>query len=193
MHFCAVSGSIPSRQSNGGFFSLLIPHRLPIVNYKHRREGRGIGGVAVFVREAKPPADKAHFRFVVNEFVKIACVCPHRKKKHDRRSGLRLFVSLPNPFADFPPIRWIAKYCPPPPATFQEDLSPSVSGVKYSGHFAVLSVAAASSVKQNSSFSLSKKSCGVHQSIFFEDRSALFTAASLLSGNRFCFPVCERF
>ena len=34
--------------------------------------------------------------------------------------------------------------------------------------------------KPNSSFKRSKKSCGVHQSIFFEDRSALFTAASLL-------------
>ncbi len=79
---------------------------------------------------------------MVYKIVEIACIGARWNKKNNRRSGLCLFVCLLNPLANFAPIRGIAKYCTPP-ATFQEDLSPSVSGVKYSGHFAFLSVAAA--------------------------------------------------
>ena len=172
------------RHSQGDFRTDRKPcisrfHRLSVINHQHRGEGRGIGGVAVVVRKPKPPTNKANFRFVVYKIVEIACIGTRWNEKNNRRSGLRLFVCLLNPLADFAPIRGIAKYCTP--ATFQEDLSPSVSGVKYSGHFAVLSVAAASSVKENSSFSLSKKSCGVHQHIFLEDNKALFIRPPSLS------------
>jgi hypothetical protein len=121
------------RHSQGDFRTDRKPcisrfHRLSVINHQHRGEGRGIGGVAVVVRKPKPPTNKANFRFVVYKIVEIACIGTRWNEKNNRRSGLRLFVCLLNPLADFAPIRGIAKYCTPP-ATFQEDLSPSVSGV----------------------------------------------------------------
>lgn len=108
---------------------------------------------------------------MIDIIVKVCRISPGRDKQHHQCIRLAAFlIALLHPGTDLSPIgRVTENFCPP-----QFCASPSISGVKYLGHFAFSGKAHGSRLKPNSASNLSKKSCGVAHTSFSEENNALF-------------------
>ena len=112
---------------------------------------------------------------MIDVIVEIRCISPGWNKEHHRCIWLlALLITLLHPGTNFTPIRWIAEHFCPPQFCFR----PSISGVKNLSHLAFSGIAQGSRLNPNSSFSLSKKSCGVAHTSFSEENNTLFIITS---------------